>query len=111
MEKQSAVKSAFSFIFKLIRIFVGGPWMVLFALASGYMVYQLTMQFIAFASYGVFPLRYAMVQTSTAIAAAVFSLLFAKMVFYKKTGKAAVGQNSYGPCGGVTGRRYIRRHR
>ena len=92
MEKQSAVKSAFSFIFKLIRIFVGGPWMVLFALTAVYMVYQLVMQYIAFASYGVFPLRYVMVQTGTAIAAAVFSLLFAKMVFYKKLAKLPWGK-------------------
>ena len=92
MEKQSAVKSAFSFIFKLIRIFVVGPWMVIFALTSGYMGYQMLMQFIAFASYSVFPLRYAMVQTSTAIAAAVFSLLFAKMVFYKKLAKLPWGK-------------------
>ena len=92
MEKQSAVKTAFSFIFKLIRIFVGGPWMVLFALTSAYMVYQLSAQYIAFVKYSVFPLRYVMVQTGTALAAAIFSLLFAKIVFYKKLAKLTWGK-------------------
>ena len=84
MNSQSFGSKFFSFILKIIRIFIGVPWMLGFAAASVYMLSRFVQQLAAFVSRGVFPLPYILARLFEAASVIAFGFLPAKLVFSEK---------------------------
>ncbi len=92
MNQQSVLKTVFSFIVKLIKIFFVFPWALGMALAAVALTYEFTVQLSAFAEYEVFPLPYILSQLCMIGMAVFFSLLISKLLFGKKMEKLPAGK-------------------